>query len=52
MENGYHDLTDEELQEYYPNDKAQAFYNRKYVSEFALEMVRSTEEILKNWEGK
>ena len=23
MENGYHDLTEEELQEYYPDDKAQ-----------------------------
>lgn len=52
MENGYHDLTEEELQEFYPDDKAQAFYNRKYVSDFALEMVRSAEEILKNWEGK
>ena len=52
MENGYHDLTEEELQEFYPDDKAQAFYNRKYISGFALEMVRSAEEILKNWEGK
>lgn len=52
MENGYHDLTEEELQEFYPDDKARAFYNRKYISDFALEMVRSAEEILKNWEGK
>ena len=52
MENGYHDLTDEELQEYYPNDKAQAFFNRKYISDFSWEMARSAEEILKNWEGK
>ena len=52
MENGYHDLTEEELQEFYPDDKARAFYNRKYISGFALEMVRSAEEILKNWEGK
>mgnify|MGYP000733112655 CR=1 FL=1 len=29
MENGYHDLTEEELQEFYPDDKARAFYNRK-----------------------
>lgn len=52
MENGYHDLTEEELQEFYPDDKAQAFYNRKYVSDFAWEMDRSAQEILKNWEGK
>ena len=52
MENGYHDLTEEELGEYYPNDKAQAFFHRKYVSGFAREMARSAGEILKNWEGK
>ena len=52
MENGYRDLTDEELQAYYPDDKARAFCNRKYVSDFAWEMDRSTKEILKNWEGK
>ena len=52
FENQYHDLTDEELQEYYSDDRAKAFYNRKYVSAFAQEMVRSAEEILKNWEGK
>ena len=52
MEDGYHDLTEEELQAYYPDDKARAFCNRKYVSEFAWEMDRSTKEILKNWEGK
>ena len=52
MENGYRDLTDEELQAYYPDDKARAFCKRKYVSEFAWEMDRSTKEILKNWEGK
>ena len=52
LENGYRDLTDEELQAYYPDDKARAFCKRKYVSEFAWEMDRSTKEILKNWEGK
>ena len=52
MENGYRDLTDEELQAYYPDDKARAFCKRKYVSEFAWEMDRSALEILKNWEGK
>lgn len=52
MENRYHELSDAELEEYYPNDKAKAFYNRKYVSDFSWEMARSAEEILKNWEGK
>lgn len=51
MENGYHDLTEEELQEFYPNDQAQAFFKRKYISDFAWEMARSSEEILKNWKG-
>ena len=29
----------------------QAFFKRKYISDFAWEMARSTEEILKNWKG-
>lgn len=52
FENEYRDLTAAELLEYKDNDKAKAFYNRKYVSEFAQEMARSAEEILKNWEGR
>ena len=52
FENEYRDLTDAELLEYKDNDEAKAFYNRKYVSEFAQEMARSAEEILKNWEGR
>ena len=52
FENAYHDLTEEELREFYPDDQAVAFYKRKYVSDFAWEMDRSTREILKNWEGK
>ena len=51
MENGYHDLTEEELQATTPTTRP-GFCNRKYVSEFAWEMDRSTKEILKNWEGK
>lgn len=51
FENSYHDLTDEELLAYYDNDKAKAFFQRKYVSDFAQEMERSTEEIVKNWMG-
>ena len=51
MENGYHDLTEEELREFYPDDQAQAFFKRKYISDFAWEMARSSEEILKNWKG-
>lgn len=52
FENAYHDLTDEELNAYYDNEKAKAFCNRKYTSDFALEMERSSKEILKNWQGE
>ncbi len=52
FENGYHDLTEEELDEYYDNEKAIAFCKRKYTSDFALEMERSSKEILKNWMGE
>lgn len=52
FENGYHDLTEEELLEYYDTEKAKAFCNRKYTSDFALEMERSAKEILKNWKGE
>ena len=52
FENGYHDLTDEELLAYYDNEKAAAFCKRKYTSDFALEMERSAKEILKNWMGE
>ncbi len=52
FENGYHDLTDEELMAYYDNEKAAAFCKRKYTSDFALEMERSAKEILKNWMGE
>lgn len=51
MENGYHDLTEEELREFYSDDQARASFKRKYISDFAWEMARSTEEILKNWKG-
>lgn len=51
FENTYHDLTETELDAYYENDKAAAFYNRKYISDFSVEMSRSAEEILKNWKG-
>lgn len=50
FENGYHDLTEEQLTEY-TNDKfAQALYTRKHGSDFSLEMVRSCKEIFKNWQ--
>lgn len=52
FENAYHDLTDEQLHAYYEDDRARAFCNRKYTSDFSLEMARSAEEILKNWKGQ
>lgn len=52
FENEYHDLTDDELLEYKSNEKAAAFYKRKYISDFAKEMVRSTDEMFYNWNTK
>lgn len=52
FENKYRELSEDELLEMMPNDRTKAFYNRKYVSEFAKEMVRSTNEIYKNWNLK
>ncbi len=52
FENTYHDLTDEELLEYYDNEKAVAYYKRKYISDFAKEGERSAKEIMKNWMGE
>ena len=52
FENRYRELSEEELLEMMPNDRTKAFYNRKYVSDFAQEMVRSTKEIYKNWNSK
>ncbi|MDO4459890.1 MAG: nitroreductase family protein [Clostridia bacterium] len=48
-ENSYRELTEDELMQYRPNDTTKALYNRKYVSEFAREMVRSTKVIFENW---
>lgn len=52
FENGYRDLSEDELVEMMPNDRTTALYNRKYISAFAREMVRSTKEIFKNWNLK
>lgn len=52
FENAYHDLTEDELNEYYSNERAAALCKRKYTSDFALEMERSSKEILKNWMGE
>lgn len=52
FENKYREVTEEELLAMKPNDQTRAFYNRKYVSEFAKEMIRSTKEIYKNWNRK
>lgn len=50
FENKYHDLTDEELTEYYDNEKTKAYFKRKITSDFSIEMARSTKEIFKNWQ--
>lgn len=52
FENGYRELTEDELLEMMPNERTQALYTRKYISAFAREMVRSTKEIFKNWNRK
>ena len=49
FENKYRELSEDELHEYYADDRAAAFYKRKYVSEFAKEMVRSMKVIYENW---
>lgn len=49
FENSYKELSEDELNEYYPSDRAAAFYKRKYISDFSKEMARSTKEIFKNW---
>lgn len=52
FENGYRELTEDELLEMMPNERTQALYTRKYTSAFAREMVRSTKEIFKHWNRK
>ena len=49
FENTYRELSDEELEEYYSDDRALALYNRKFISAFAKEMIRSTKVIFENW---
>lgn len=52
FENEYRDLTDAELQEFQTDAYAAAFYKRKYISDFSVEMERSSEEMFKNWGTK
>ena len=52
FENKYRELSEEELVEMMPNDRTAAFYKRKYVSDFAKEMVRSMKVMFKNWNRK
>lgn len=52
FENQYQDLSEEKLQEYMDDDKAVRFCERKYKSDFSREMVRSMNEIYKNWHSK
>ena len=49
FENQYRELSEDELIEMMPNDRTKAFYNRKYVSDFAMEMTRSMKIIFENW---
>ena len=46
FENTYHDLTEEELTDYYDDERAVAFCKRKYHSDFSLEMTRSARKWL------
>lgn len=52
FENEYRDLSDEELQQFQTDTRAEAFYKRKYVSDFSKEMARSSEELFTNWGSK
>lgn len=52
FENKYRELSEEELVAMMPNDRTKAFYNRKYISEFAKEMCRSMKVMFKNWNTK
>ena len=49
FENGYRELSEAELLDMMPNDRTAAFYNRKYVSDFAIEMKRSMQVMFENW---
>lgn len=56
FENSYRELSEEELMGASPyestKEKVKALYNRKYVSKFAKEMVRSVKVIYENWHQK
>lgn len=51
FENKYHDLTDSELMQYKDNESTKAYFNRKVVADFSVEMKRSAKVIFKNWQG-
>jgi len=52
FENKYHDLTDEELMEYKDDQSTKAYFNRKVVADFSVEMTRSAKIIFKNFQGE
>lgn len=52
FENQYHDLTDEELLQYKDNESARAYFNRKVVADFSVEMKRSAKVIFQNFQGQ
>lgn len=52
FENGYRELTDEELTEFGNERNIEAFYNRKHVSGFMEEMNRSARALIRHWLNK
>lgn len=52
FENQYHDLTDEELDQFGNERSVEAFYKRKHVSDFMDEMNRSSRALIQHWLSK
>ena len=52
FENKYRELSEDELLEMDSNERTAALYKRKYISEFAMEMVRSMKVMFQNWNKK
>lgn len=51
FENGYRELTDDELRRFQGDEAACAFFKRKVRSAFSEEMRRSMDRIFENWQG-
>jgi nitroreductase len=52
FENTYQDLTDEQLQKFASDINVEAFYKRKHISDFAVEMNRSSQKLMEHWLNK